>query len=155
MYFRASAYIPYIFQSPDLLVSFHRTVAQSIVQQKFWSSTNLSSIQSTALQSRLQSCTVIFLTSRRMSEFTLHCCTILRRKETRSRRLWLWWQKRKWRVARWTFTHPNFGRIEGNAKQWWHAALTLAHVGHPVLGSQLRPWVTIILIWYNKNSFSR
>ena len=131
----STSVIPYNFQSPDLLVSFRCTVEQSIVQQKFWSSTNLSSNQSTALQSRLQSCTIIVWTSSRMSEFPLHCCTILWRKETRSPRLRLWWQGRKWRVAGWPFAHPDFGGIEGNVKQWRRAALILAHAGHPVLGS--------------------
>ena len=37
----------------------------------------------------------------------------------------------------------DFGRKEDNAGQWRRAVLLLAH---PILGSQLRPWVTSILI---------
>ena len=39
------------------------------------------------------------------------------------------------RLAMWAIANPVFGRIEGAARQWWRAALVLAH---PVLGSQFR-----------------
>ena len=42
------------------------------------------------------------------------------------------------RWAGWAIVHPVFGRIEGDNRQQWRAALLLAL---PILGSQLRPCV--------------
>ena len=42
--------------------------------------------------------------------------------------------------AGWAIAHPVLGKIEGATRQWWRAALLLAH---PVLGSHLRPLIFI------------